>query len=138
MNESCANWPMNNARRVNVSWCFEKISSSWAQHNMLRLMLCSAALVMLDADNIIMWIGKLSCVHTTSLQMQADYCKFYFYDWSDVWRTVMSSELKMFGWFFACSILLGELQIILAQFCNIFRNKNPTNAGRKFHILLQW
>ena len=33
----------------------------------------------LSGDNVITWIGKLSCVHATSLQMRANYFKFCFY-----------------------------------------------------------
>ena len=35
--------------------------------------------VSLGRDNVITWIGKLSCLHATSLQMRADYFKFCFY-----------------------------------------------------------
>ena len=60
---------------------------------------------------LITWIGKLSCAHAISLQKRADYFKFRFYDWSDVWRTVMTSKWKIFGWFFACNMLLGKSTI---------------------------
>ena len=68
---------------------------------------------------------ELSCVHSTSLQMRADYCKVCFYGRSDAWRTVMPSKSKIFDWFFACSILLGKAtDYFFLPLCHILKNKN--------------
>ena len=63
-------------------------------------------------DNVINRIWKLSCVHATSLQMRADYFKFCFYGWSDVWSTVMTSKLKIFGSFCICMLCSGRFILV--------------------------
>ena len=61
----------------------------------------------LIGDNVITWIGNLSCVHATSLQMRADYFKFCFNDRSEFYKVVKALKMKFLSWYFACSILLG-------------------------------
>ena len=58
-------------------------SSNWALKKVSLERLCLKKLrlkVSLGGNNVITWIGKLSCVLATSLKKWAAYCKFCFYD----------------------------------------------------------
>ena len=84
-----------------VEWLHQQLISCQSASHIAWLLL-----ITLDKDNVIKWIGNPSSVHATSLQMRADYWILLLY-WSDVWRTARTSKLKICGWFFACSLLLG-------------------------------